>query len=171
MIEAPRQPLDDEIDRVAATLVALPDDDRLLQRVMARLPERAASPWFMAMPVQAAAGAALVLMAFLYARSPQEHAPFDSQPQSQLRPLAQGKPTPEHRAAIVRATGMRSPIPNSRSPISEDHERSLAPVDVIEGLELSTIGAPALEVAAADLEPLVLTELVLASEPSSPHER
>lgn len=169
MIESPRHELDDAIDRVAAKLVAVTDDTHVLQQVMTRLPERTPSPWFAAMPVQLAAGAALVLLAFWYPRSSREPAPIEPP-----------------RVAVI--APVESPIPAPRSPIPDtlrdrtvralaavdrpDHERSLAPVDAIGALELNSIAAPALELdGAAALEPLVLTELPLASDASSPHER
>ena len=75
MIDAPRRELDGEIDRVAAKLVAVTENERLMQQVMMRLPDRTASPWLAAMPVQLAAAAALLLLAFLYARPAQVSEP------------------------------------------------------------------------------------------------
>lgn len=181
MIESPRHELDDAIDRVAAKLVAVTDDGRVLQQVMTRLPERTASPWFAAMPLHLAAGAALVLIAFVYPRSSREPAPLEPQPVAVRAPGDVLEPAPGRRNPAV---ATRLPTPDSRlrrgfhlrqgfggrvggqarlprvALDRPDHERSLAPVDAIEALELSAIAAPALELdTAAAFDPLVLTEV------------
>lgn len=173
MSESPRLDMDDAIDRVAARLVAVTDDSRLLQRVMTRLPERAAPPWFAAMPVQLAAGGALVLIAFLYARPWRESAPSALPRITAIVPLE--VPDPGSRIP-VEPIDSRLPSPDSRLPGDAvdrpDHERSLPPVAPLESLAVASIDAPAIEADALDpLAPLVLTELPLASDASSPHQR
>ncbi len=174
MIEAPRHDLDEAIDRVAAKMVAIDDDAGALQAVMSRLPERESRPWFLTVPVQLAAGAALVLIAFVWARP--------SDPQGMpiaLAPIAATAP-PLVTARLVEPASFRPvvriPDPESRIPAitidRPDHEFSLPPVDALEAIELSALTTPALELAATPLfAPLVLTDLPLASDVSSPHQR
>lgn len=163
--------LDDTIDRVAAKLVAVTDESCVLQQVMARLPERAVSPWFMTMPVQLAAGAALVLIAFLCARPSRESASIEPSLVAVAEPVTSRVLDPGPRMPEARVPGPGSRIPTVAID-RPDHERSLEPVEPVQALELDLIAAPALELdAAAALEPLVLTELPLASDASSPRER
>jgi len=179
MIEAPRHDLDEAIDRVAAKLVAASDDDGLLPQVMARLPERGATSWFLTVPSRVAAALALVLLAFLYARPAREVVPpgllVVEHPSAAALPLgavphAATAPIPDPRSRIP---DPRSLIPDPRSLIDRsDHEFSLPPVDALEAIELSALTTPALELAATPLfAPLVLTDLPLASDVSSPHQR
>jgi len=183
MIDAPRRELDAEIDRVAAKLVAVTDDERLMQQVMMRLPERTASPWLAAMPVQLAAAAALLLVAFLYARPAREGSPVAAPRVTAVAPAsafpaAEPAPVrtvvariPEPRPLLRQGFGGQALAPDPRSPIPDDHERSLAPVAPMAALELTSIMPPALEPdAAAELAPLVLTDLPLAGEFISPRE-
>ena len=174
MSESPRHDFDRAIDRVAAQLVAVREDSDLLPHVMARLPERAPSTWFLAMPVQLAAGAALVLLAFLYGRPSREvtrreslavtagASAIEARPlEAPRRPVA--APIPDPRSLI---RDPRSPIP-ALALARPDYDRSLAPVEALEGLELRAIAAPFLEIdAAAVIAPLVLSELPLASDTS-----
>ena len=171
MIEAPRHDLDEAIDRVAAKMVAVPGESRMLQQVIERLPERATSPWFLTVPGQLAVGAALVWIAFVWAR------PSDPQEMPiALAPVAATAP-PLVTARLVEPASFRPivriPDPESRIPAMTidrpDHERSLAPVEALMALELGSIAAPVLEPEAAVVfAPLVLSELVLASDSSSP---
>lgn len=183
MIDTSRHDLDLAIDRVAAKLVAVTDDERLMQRVMTGLPERTASPWLATMPVQFAAAAALLLVAFLYARPAREARPVAAPLVAALAPVralpvAEPSPLPTPVALIAEP---RSPIPPSprlwragpdpRSPIPDDHDRSLAPVTPLPVLELTSILPAALEPdAAIELAPLVLTDLPLAGDFISPRE-
>lgn len=173
MNESPRHELDDAIERVAAKLVAVTDDSRVLQQVMTRLPERTASPWFAAVPMQLAAAAALVLIAFFYPRASRESAPLELKPVAVEAPVIVPVPPPAPRST---AEASRLPTADSRlprvAPDRPDHEFSLASVEAIEALEISAIAAPPLELdTAAAFDPLVLTELPLASDPSSTRER
>ena len=168
MINAPRPDLDAAIDRVATRLVALPEAAGLLPRVLARLPERASSPWWVAMPVQLAAGAALVLMAFLWARPLDGPAPPVTQSVAWI-------PEPAPHPAESQVAAPASLIRETRRPAvafdRPDHERSLAPVEPLPALAFESIAPMALEPeATVVLAPLVLTDLPLASE-SSPHDR
>jgi len=164
MIETPRHELDQAIDRVAAKMVAAPGADDLLRQVIARLPERKTTPWFMTMRVQVAAAAALVLVAFLYPRASRESASIESAPLALAKPIAV-RPEAPVREPVV-AARHRLPTSDSRLPAAAldrpDHERSLPPVSAIEALELTDIAAPAMALdAPATLEPLVLTDLAL----------
>ena len=180
MIEAPRHDLDEAIDRVAAKMVAIDDDAGALQAVMSRLPERKSRPWFLRVPAQVTAAAALVVMAFLWAR------PIDRPAISAaVSPVATTAPplvtarrvVPASRRPDARlpAPGFRLPAPGPRIPAvaidRSDHEFSLPPVDAVEAIELSAITMPAFgPVAIEALAPLVLTDLPLASDSSSPRE-
>jgi hypothetical protein len=169
MIESPRHDLDAAIDRVAERMVAVPDDTRLLARTMTQLPERQATPWFLAMRVQLVAAAAVVLVAFLFARPAQElPRPAVSQvavTAAAVPPTPDARtPDPGARVPAVRAVVSRLPTPGSRLPAErrEDHERSLAPVAAIDALELVGIAPLAMELdAAAAPEALVVPELAL----------
>jgi hypothetical protein len=165
MIASPRQELDEVIDRVAAKMVAIEDDGALMARVMAQLPERVATPWFMSTRVQLAAAAALVLVAFLYARPAREVTPREASHVPVAAPTVDSKPVaPLGTLALVKPS-FRPVVPDPRSPIQEDHERSLAPVAAIGALELDGIAPSTLELdAPASLEPLVLTELALGNK-------
>lgn len=174
MIESPRHQLDEAIDRVAAKLVAAPGDDRVLQTVIARLPDRESRSWFLKMPVQATAAAALVLMAFLWARPSEPPAlPIA------LAPIAASAP-PVITARMVEPASLRPviriPDPGPRIPAGAsdrpDHEFSLPPVAALEAIELGALTTPAFApVAMEALAPLVLTDLPLASDSSSRHEQ
>lgn len=169
MTESPRHDLDDPIDRVAAKMVAVEGDGDVMARMMTQLPERGAPLWFMAWPMQLAAGFALVLLAFVWAR------PLGSPATSGAGLVAQPpEPTARLEVAIAEPPSLRVdvrvPGPGSllrqgyggKALIPEDHERSLAPVDAIDPLELDGIAPMTMELdAAASLEPLVLTDLVL----------
>jgi hypothetical protein len=179
MIESPRPDLDAAIDRVAARLVDVPGDEEFLARTMAQLPERKATPWFLTMRVQLAAAAAVVLVAFLFARPSRELPRREDPPVAAIASAV--APAPDPRSLVPGPRSLvpdpRSPIPGPRSlvpdprsqtPERPDHERSLAPVAAIDALELSGIAPPAMELdAAAALEPLVLPELALDTKGDS----
>lgn len=161
MSESPRHRLDADIDRVAARMVAVPDDASLLLRTLARLPERHLTPWFMALPVQMAAAAAVLLVTFFFARPAQELATHEGMQAVVTAPGNTALPdarTPELAvaAATVGTPGSRIPAP-AAAPVARqapsrpaaldrpDHEHSLAPVDAIDALELVGIAPPAME--------------------------
>jgi hypothetical protein len=179
-----RHDLDAVIDRVAERMVAVPEDSGLLARTIERLPERQATPWFLAMPVQLIAAAAVVLVAFLYARPAQEL----SRPEASQVAVTAPASTPVVDAripdpAFAEATADR---PGSRIPAAArvarqarsrpsplvidrpDHDRSLAPVDAIDALELVGIAPLAMELdAATSPAPLVVPELALDTKGDS----
>jgi len=179
MNQPPRHDLAAVIDRVAERMVAVPEDSSILARTIAQLPERKATPWFLAMRVQLVVAAAVVLVAFLFA-SPSRELPRHEGPQVAAvaravapvpdpRPLipAPRSPLPAPRSLV---TDRRSPIPEPRSLIPDrpDHDRSLAPVAAIDALELGGIAPSAMELdAAAALEPLVLPQLALDTKGDS----
>ncbi len=171
MIDSSRHELDEAIDRVAAQMVAAPGDDRMLQQVLAQLPERPASPWFLAKPVQLTAAAALVLFAFIYARAEREAAPIELRQAAVDAPVPSQppRPRPHTTQAVTADSRLATPVSRLSSAMDRtDHERSLVPIDVIEPMELGAIAAPALELdAPASLEPLVLTDLSLATKGES----
>jgi hypothetical protein len=173
MIESPRRDLDAAIDRVAARLVEVRGNEELLPRTIAQLPARQTTPWFLAMRVQLAAAAVVMLVAFLVARSSREvprlEAPHVAAIAGAESPIPgprspipdPGSPIPDPRSLIP---APRSAVPDPRS----DHERGLAPVAAIDAIELSGIAPPAMELdAAAALEPLVLPELALDNKGDS----
>jgi len=183
MIESPRHDLDQAIDRVAAKMVAADADAGVLQRVLAQLPERAATPWFLRLPVQATAAAAIVAVALVYPRTSRELAPvesgFESAPLALAQP-AEVRETPVGEPVLAAVRRLPTPTsakatvgrPDSRLPAVSldrpDHARSLAPVDAIGALELVEIAPPAMELeATAALEPLVLPELALVPQGDS----
>ncbi|MGE0865311.1 MAG: hypothetical protein AB7P34_15565 [Vicinamibacterales bacterium] len=183
MNRSPRHDLDQAIDRVAAKMVAAPDGDDFVHQVLAELPEREASRWFHAWPARLAVGAALVLVAFVYARPAREAGPGEA-PRLAVAatvpavPVAEPAPLPPAMPTAVPAGAHRSLIPDPRSPIPDprfpipdprsDHERSLAPVDPIAALELAGIATPSIDLESpAAIEPLVLTELALDIEGDS----
>lgn len=176
MIERPRHDLDEAIDRVAAKMVAADADAGVLHRVLAQLPERAATPWFLRWPVQAAAAAAIVLVAFLFARPSRELVSIATPPLAEravvteprpivVPPQLAAAPVPVPRSLLLQRFGRQALIPDLRSPLPDprpDHARSLPPVDAIGALELVQIAPPAMELeATAVMEPLVLPELAL----------
>jgi hypothetical protein len=175
MSQPSRHDLDAIIDRVAERMVAVPEDASLLARTIERLPERQATPWFLAMRVQLIAAAAIVLVAFLFARPGQElPRPEVSQvavTAPSIAPIPDARiPDPGPRTPAVDAVVSRLPTPDSRLPIErrEDHERSLAPVDAIDALELVGIAPPAMELDATTAPaPLVLPELALDTKGDS----
>lgn len=193
MSESPRHGLDEAIDRVAAKMVAADADAGVLHRVLAQLPERVATPWFLRLPVQATAAAAIVAAALVYPRPSREFAPLESAPVAMAKPAevrpeaAVGEPvlaavprlpTPDRlpTPTFARATVGRpdSRLPSAApglpaaAPDRPDHERSLAPVATIAALELDEIAPSAMELdATAALEPLVLPELALVPQGDS----
>jgi hypothetical protein len=172
MNESPRHELDAAIDRVAARMVAAPEDPMLLSRTLAQLPERQVTPWFMTVRVQVAAAAAVLLAAFVFARPAQEPALIDAARAVTASPVPwipdARIPDPGSRipaaSPAVQAVVPRLPTRDSRLPASirEDHERSLTPVDAIDALELVGIAPLAMELEATPAPvPLVVTELAL----------
>ncbi len=180
MTNAPRHDLDEAIDRVAAKMVAIDDDAGLLQAAITRLPDRESRPWFLRMPVQATAAAALVLTAFLWAR------PIDRPALPiAIAPIQASAPPVVAARMVVPATrrpDVRIPDPGphlrqgyggqARLPAVStdrpDHERSLAPVAPIDAIELGGIATPSIDLASpAAIAPLVLTELALDTEGDS----
>lgn len=170
MTNAPRHDLDEAIDRVAAKMVAIDDDAGLLQAAIARLPDRESRSWFLRMPVQATAAAALVLAAFLWAR------PIDRPALPiAIAPIQASAPPVVAARMVVPATrrpDVRIPDPGPRIAAvavdRPDHERSLAPVDPIEAIELGGIATPSIDLESpAAIAPLVLTELALDTEGDS----
>jgi hypothetical protein len=181
-----RHDLDAAIDRVAERMVAVPEDSGLLARTIERLPERQATPWFLAMRVQVIAAAAVVLVAFLYARPAQELSrPVASQvavtapastpvvdariPDPAFAEATADRPgsrVPDLAAAPVARQAQSRPLP----PVVDraDHDRSLAPVDAIDALELVGIAPLAMELdAATSPAPLVVPELALDTKGDS----
>jgi hypothetical protein len=168
MNESPRFDLDAAIDRVAARLVAVPEDAGLLSRTLARLPERQATPWFMTFRVQLAAAVAVLLVAFVFARPSPEPAGTDAAravvAAPAVAPIADARIPDPAFAEAVGKPGSRLATPVSRLAVErrEDHERSLAPVAAIEALELIGIAPLAMELEATPApEPLVVTEIAL----------
>lgn len=188
MIDSPRHDLDEVIDRVAAKMVAVPDDAGLLSRTMARLPGRTATPWFLSMRVQVAAAAAVGLVAFLSARpSPDYETMPDPAAKLVVEPVDLTVPTPVPPAPSVPVASHRRPAPTfAKAPVRkpdsrlrqgsgaqarlpeasrDDHERSLRPVDAVDAMELVGILTTSIAVeSAAAIEPIVLTQLALDTE-------
>ena len=169
MSDAPRHELDQAIDRVAARMVAVPDDASLLSRTMAQLPDRQVMSWFVAWPAQLTAGAALILATFLWARPGDRvmNAPGPVVPAA-ASPLA-AAPVAVVTAPVVVAL---VPGPGSRIPAGalnrEDRGHGLAPIDAIDAIELVGIATPAIELdATSPLEPLVVPELALDTKGES----
>lgn len=166
MNESSRHELDAAIDRVAARMVAVPEDAGLLSRTIAHLPERQLTPWFMAFRVQMAAAAALLLVAFVFARPSQESMGPDVLETAPSAPVIARIADPGSRIPATDPTpAVARQVPLRRVPVvldRPDHERSLAPVDAIDALELVGIAPLTLEIdATAAPEPLVVPELAL----------
>lgn len=178
MIASPRRELDEAIDRVAAKLVAVDEDAAVLRRVMARLPERKATPWFMAKPVQLAAATALVIIAFVFARPSHELVSIAALPLAEraavieprpveVSPQLVAAPIPDPRFHLRQGSGGQARLP-AMSIDRSDHERSLPPVDAAEAIELVGIATPSIDVESATaIEPIVLTELALEPQGDS----
>jgi hypothetical protein len=171
-----RHDLDAAIDRVAERMVAVPEDSGLLARTIERLPERQATPWFLAMPVQVIAAAAVVLVAFLYARPAQELSRPEASQAAVTAPASTPAldariPAPEPRVPDLAAAPVARQAQSRPAPLvmdRADHDRSLAPVDAIDALELVGIVPPAMELDAATAPaPLVLPELALDTKGDS----
>ena len=174
MIDHARDPLDQQIDRVAARLVSVDHDDALVERIVSGLPERnQRSGWLAVLLPQAALAAALIVAAIVWTSRDREQAvePFSAPPAAGVVAIE----VPVQHAAAPALTAPGAPRDAVRrvtdaAPIAAaDHERSLAPVDAPVALEVAALASPSLpEEAFVVLAPIVLTELPLSSESNSP---
>ena len=177
MNEPRRDPLDQAIDRVAARLVSVDHDEAMVERMVARLPERNGwSDWLRVLAPQAAVATALIVAALVWTtgtrkevdRDPAAAAVADAGIAAREVPavpapiVAVASPAHVTRVAARRATETAIAEP-------ADHERSLAPVAALVPLEVVSLASPSLPGEAfVVLAPLVLTELPLSGEPISP---
>ena len=174
MSDHARNPLDQQIDRVAARLVSVDHHDAIVKRIVAGLPERnQRSGWLAVLAPQAALAAALIVAAVVWTTREHEQ---DIEPL--LAPLVAG-------VTALEGPVQYAPVPGSGAPVAPrlaarrviegapiavaDHERSLAPIDAPVALEVAALASPSLpDEAFVVLAPIVLTELPLSGEAISP---
>ena len=175
-MSAERDRLDEIIDRSAARLVAVEPDAGLVERIVHQLPEREtpARRVMLTWLPQCAAVAAVIVAIVIWNR---ERPDSDATNIPQTGPWAfvllpasidAVEPTVTASPQVVT---LGRPVARPAMPDTGllDHERSLAFVERPDFLALPSIGAPSLEPEdALMLAPLVLTELPLSGEPSSP---
>lgn len=173
-----RDPLDQAIDRVAARMVDVDHDRAMVERIVARLPERSgAGGWLRVLVPQAAVATVLIVAALVWTRSDRESvvpdpaaAPSVAQggaaaseaPAVPAPPAAVSAPVNATRIAARRVTPAVPELPL-------DHERSLAPVAAPISIELASLEAPSfLEKPPLVVAPLALTALPLSGESMPP---
>ncbi|MDO8677921.1 MAG: hypothetical protein Q7R30_05060 [Acidobacteriota bacterium] len=178
MSDPTRDPLDQAIDRVAARLVSVDHDDAMVQRLVARLPERSGvGGWLRVLVPQAAVATALVIAALVWTTSNREQVVRD--PVAAPSVAAAGVAARDVPAVPAPIVGAAAPAEATRvaargvteTAMAEpaDHERSLAPVAALVALEVVSLASPSLpEEAFVVLAPIVLTELPLSGESISP---
>jgi len=181
MTDPTRDRLDQAIDRVAARLVSVDHEAAMVEGIVARLPERSGvGGWLRVLAPQAAVAAALIVAALVWTRGDRDPvvpdsvaAPAVAQVGAAATEVPAGAPPPAVRApgsVPVGATRLaaRRVIPDASEP-PVDHERSLAPVESPQPLEVVSLASPSLpEDAFVVLAPIVLTELPLSGESNSP---
>ncbi len=171
-----RDHLDAAIDRVAARMVALPDDGEMTLRIVSALPERSSRlRWLM--PQFAAIGAlALAALAITVVLRT-----FDDRSTTVLRSAVLRSPAVELATAAVEHRTTREPASNVRRTFAApsqndrrttdvpDHERSLPAIAAIRSLDFDSLAPVSLpEDAALTLEPLVIADLPLTADSFSP---
>lgn len=174
MSDHARDPLDQQIDRVAAHLVSVDHAAAIVERIVAGLPARKQrSGWLAVLAPQAALAAALLVAAVVWTTREHEQ---DVEPLS--APLVAGvtaievpvrhAPAPRSGAPVAPRLAARRVIEGAPVAVA-DHERSLAPIDAPVALEVAALASPSLpEEALVVLAPIVLTELALSGESNSP---
>jgi hypothetical protein len=173
MSDPARDPLDQAIDRVAARLVSVEHDEAMVERIVARLPERnGVGGWLRVLAPQAALAAVLIVAGLVWMRSDREQVVRD--PAVAPSAVQAGGSTVPAPSAIVsapvNATRMAARRMTPAAPaLPADHERSLTPVEAPIPLEVVSLASPSLpEEAFVVLAPIVLTELPLSGESNSP---
>jgi hypothetical protein len=157
-------PLDTAIDRVAARMVAVPDDPDMTLRIVGALPERSSRRGWL-IPQLAALGA-LAVAAVLWSMRGQPAGPTVL-PSAGIAPVAAfPRVTPREPGTLVRTHISEPPEPPPPSePSRIDFERALP------AIELSVIGTEALPAfEALTLAPIEIGELPLTAEPMSPNQ-
>ena len=159
MTDHTRDPLDQAIDQVAARLVSVEHDQAMADRIVARLPNRAArSAWAGALVPQAALATVLLVGVFLW---------------TTREPELVREPVVDVVSAGAEAPALRTTVTprsdDSQFVLTPDHERALVPVAAPIALEVAALDASALpEEALVVIAPIVLTELPLSGESISP---
>jgi hypothetical protein len=163
--------LDDAIDRVAARMTRVEDNEAFAARILAALPDR--SPWTLHWLMPRLAMIAIILTAGVVwgYRRPQSIAPVAS-------PIA-SVPTVSRPTALVAAvrelgTNRTKPVeplerlePLERA--SVDHERSLPSIAAVAALDIDSLAPGSLpEDAPLTLAPLAIADLPLTAESISP---
>ena len=178
MSDPTRDPLDQAIDRVAARLVSVDDDRAMVERIVARLPERnGLGGWLRVLLPQAAVATALIVTALVWTRGDRERVvPDPTPPPSIAQAGASASEVPVVPAPSAGASALVNPtriaarrVTPAAAALPVDHERSLAPVAAPVPLEVASLASPSLpEEAFVVLAPIVLTELPLSGESNSP---
>jgi len=180
MNDPTRDPLDQAIDRVAARLVSVDHDEAIVDRIVARLPERSgAGGWRRVLMPQAAIATALIIAALVWTTRNREQ--VDGDPVATPSVADAGVAAREVPAAPASVGAVAAPPTASRvaaprvteaetaSVALADHERSLEPVAALVPLEVVSLASPPLlEEAPVVLSPIVLNDLPLSGEPNSP---
>ena len=178
MSDPTRDPLDQAIDRVAARLVSVDHDEVMVERIVARLPERSGlGGWLRVLAPQAALATALIVAVLVWTTRDREQVVRDPVTASTVADAAAAAPqAPALNAPVaevsvpLKAAGMMARGVRETAPASPaDHERSLAPVESPKPLEVVSLASPSLpEEVPVVLAPIVLTELPLSGESNSP---
>lgn len=198
MNDPTRDPLDQAIDRVAARLVSVDHDEpfdspigrasrplaglaqdrAIVERIVARLPERSgAGGWLRVLVPQAAIATALIIAALVWTTRNREQvvgdpvaAPSVADASAAAREVPAAPAPVGAVAAPANATRGAAPrVTETAMAEPADHERSLAPVEAPIPLEIVSLASPSLpDEAFVVLAPIVLTELPLSGEPNSP---
>ena len=167
MTDHTRDPLDQAIDQVAARLVSVEHDQAMADRIVARLPNRAArSAWAGALVPQAALATVLLVGVFLWTTREPE---LVREPVVDV--VSAGAEAPALRTPMAPAlrTTVTPRSDDSQFVLTPDHERALVPVAAPIALEVAALAASALpEEALVVIAPIVLTELPLSGESISP---
>jgi hypothetical protein len=151
------------IDRVATRLVTVEPDQRMADRIASQLPERsAARSWMIMLAPQIAAAVGVVLLAFFL---------FSNRPTQEGEPSATvlaGVPMPvvEVPRTIPRAGLEQRTLVVARVDDTLDRDFGLAGPNAIALAAIADM--PAIDVPLAEIAPIVLTELPLASDSPLP---
>lgn len=165
--------LDDAIDRVAARITSVEEDDALAARIASSLPERSQWSLHWLMPRLAIAAALAIGMTLVVLQTFDEGSPTVLrsentgsrivEPRSIVEPPSNDRRTSVERPLRVRRTTVE---PSSNDPRTEgDHEYSLAAIAAPEALGVGSLARDALP---ADdglaIAPLVIADLPLTAD-------
>ena len=159
--------LDSAIDHIAKSLVAVPEDPQMVERIVTALPERS-SRFGWLIPQFAALGALAIAVAVWTMRE-QPSLPAVLPSTAIMTVAAFPNVTPREPRIVLRTQPLEPLEPLERLEPG-DFERSLPALEVAAALELNVIGPAALPATEAlTLAPLEIGELPLTAEIMSPN--